>query len=166
MSNPAGGGSRDHSGDAPLETAAFAAHSPAEALDWNRVLAWLPVLIDAGFQPGDAPAVATSPIGAHQLHPGAWSDATPAFVDDLYAAEVVASFDWPTWMQQNGRCLANNPEALADASLEDCWRLLAAHVRADRFVEGHLVSALQDGDIQATLTRISRLIGEGEPGSQ
>lgn len=141
-------------------SADFAPHPPADELDWARVLAWLPTLTDPDFDPGPAPELTADADGHHHVRSGGPSATTRAFVAELYDAEVVAGFDWSAWMAEHGRRLAGDPSALAAASLEDCRRLLVAHVRGDRFTDGHLVGALRDGQVQAILTRIDRLCSQ------
>ena len=46
-------------------------------------------------------------------------------------------------------------------SAEDCLLLLAYHVRADHFVDGHLATALDRGDITAILRRFAEIREEG-----
>lgn len=145
---------------ADSETADFPLHPPADELDWARVLAWLPTLTDPDFDPGPGPELTADADGHHHVWSGGPSETARAFVAELYDAEVVTGFDWPAWMAAYGRRLASDPSAVAAASLEDCRRLLAAHVRGDRFTEGHLVGALRDGQVQAILTRVDRLWNE------
>lgn len=143
--------------EADSESADFAVQPPADELDWARVLAWLPTLTDPDFDPGPGPELTADADGHHHVRSGGLSETARAFVAELYDAEVVAGFDWSAWMAAYGRRLASDPSALAAASLEDCRRLLVAHVRGDRFIEGHLGSALRDGQVQAILTRVDRL---------
>lgn len=131
---------------------------PAEDLNWDEVLAWLPRFTHAGFHAGQwaggeehAPGVRTMP----------WVDYTDdvlEFIRQLYDLQVVAPFDWGSWTQERGRELWDDPERLADASLEECRMLLAAHLRADRFTEGHLLHALESGHIVTILKRVESLI--------
>jgi hypothetical protein len=54
--------------------------------------------------------------------------------------------------------LWEDPQRLAEASLEDCRMLLASHLRADRFTEGHLLHAFESGHIVRILERVEWLI--------
>jgi hypothetical protein len=128
----------------------------AETLRWDRILAWQPRLtFDEGgrwVQP-DRQSDGVFPMGYV-----AFSATAEAFLATLYDERVVAGFDWPSWMEHRGGELAANRELLGGASLEDCRRLLAALVRADRFNEGALLGAFEDGLVDAILGRIRRLM--------
>lgn len=130
---------------------------PAEELDWHDVLSWLPLLADDDFDPGPGPHVVEDDGGVRSIRSGT-TESVGALVRALYRAGVVGGFDWPTWIRNDGRRFSQDPSVLASASLEDCRRLLAAHVRADRFTEGHLVEALRSGQVLAILRRIDELV--------
>ena len=49
---------------------------------------------------------------------------------------VLSDFDWTAW--DEGRRFVDDPQALESASLEDIERFLTAHLRQERFCEGHL----------------------------
>ena len=132
---------------------------PAEDLNWEEVLAWLPTFAHAGFHPGhwsrgeeQAPGVRTIPWVDY-------ADDVLEFVRELYDLHVVAPFDWGSWVQERGNELLADPQRLEEASLEECRMLLAAHVRADRFTDGHLLHAFKSGHIAAILNRAGSLIG-------
>lgn len=72
---------------------------------------------------------------------------------EAHRAGLVTSFDWPTWMTGRGRELAGDLDEIGRASLEECRRLLVAHLRRDRFVHGHLQTAIERGDVPALLRR-------------
>lgn len=130
---------------------------PASELPWSRVLAWQPTLSDPQAHLGswvggrEASAAHTMPSVAHD-------ERVLAFVQELYDLEVVAPFDWGTWFEERGGELWEDPARLAGASLEECRMLLTAHVRADRFTEGHLLAALSSGHLVAVLERVRRLL--------
>jgi hypothetical protein len=138
----------------------------AEDLNWDEVLAWLPRFTHARFHAGQwaggeeqAPGVRTLP----------WVDYTSdvlEFIHQLYDLQVVAPFDWGTWIQERGRALWEGPQRLAEASLEDCRMLLASHLRADRFTEGHLLHAFESGHIVRILKRVEWLLDSGWTGPQ
>ena len=63
-------------------------------------------------------------------------------------------------MDRRGRALTEDPEQLSAATLEDCRMLLTAHVRADRFIEGHLLHVFDTGHIVAVLRRVAEILDE------
>lgn len=135
---------------------------PAEELDWDAVLAWLPVLRTDGFVAGEIVGGERRADGSFTMPASALSDDARGLVQCLYATGVVSGMDWTTWMQEEGQALDDDRDRLAEATLEQCRMLLTAHVRADRFIEGHLLGALAAGDITAILTRVHELwVGRG-----
>lgn len=132
---------------------------PADQLDWEPVLSFFPVLAAPDFDPGHL-------AGGDEVKPGvfnwphvALAPPVKAFIACLYDTQVIADADWTTWLEDGGRVLYDDPEQLGRATLEQCRMLLIAHIRADRFTDGHLLSILQDGHLVAILTRIRELIG-------
>lgn len=87
-------------------------------------------------------------------------DATRDLLREAHRAGLVTSFDWPTWMTGRGRELTGQPEAIAEATLEECRRLLVAHLRRDRFVTDHLADVLASGEICAILRRARTITEE------
>ncbi len=79
-------------------------------------------------------------------------------VDRLHTAlgrnGFIQPFDWQAWGDRV-REFMDNPALLDSADLETLCRLLTAHVRADRFIEGHLNQVVTDGHIQAILRRLA-----------
>lgn len=86
-------------------------------------------------------------------------DAIPRLLREAHRSGLVTSFDWPTWMTGRGRELSGNPDVIAEATLEECRRLLVAHVRRDRFVAGHLRAMVASGEISNVLRRAAELTG-------
>ncbi|HRO15363.1 MAG TPA: DUF6508 domain-containing protein [Paracoccus sp. (in: a-proteobacteria)] len=92
-----------------------------------------------------------------------WFDHSPMMTGFIGAAcerGLVVPFDWPEWMGQGGdRLVHAPPEAMADYSLEDVQRVVTAILRADRFSEGALASAFEDGRMPALIRRLAALAG-------
>lgn len=61
-------------------------------------------------------------------------------------------FDWMDWGR--GRALARNPELLEEATPAEAAMLIVALLRSDRFVEGTLLDAFDDGLIQRATRRL------------
>lgn len=131
---------------------------PAEQLDWEPALSFLPVLAAPDFDPGHL-------AGGEQVEPGvfnwphvALAPEARAFIACLYDTQIVTDADWSAWLEDGGRTLYDDPEQLGQATLEQCRMLLIAHARTDRFVDGHLLSILRDGHLVAVLERIRELV--------
>ncbi len=137
---------------------------PAEELDWGRVLAHLAWLRE------DEPAVGRM-VASELQEDGSWSWPYEALspraeqlVDDLHGSGVVApGVDWSRWLDTRGDELVRDRDGstIADASLEDCRRLLLTLVRQSRFVEGTLLDALRSGRVRWTLERVAELTTNG-----
>ncbi len=106
---------------------------------------------------GSGPVARNTP-GACTMPWVDYTDDVREFIRQLYDLQVVAPFDWGTWTQERGNELWEDPQRLAEASLEECRMLLAAHLRADRFTEGHLLHAFESGHIVRILRRVEWLI--------
>ena len=50
-----------------------------------------------------------------------------------------------------------DPARIAALRAEDCLHLLTYHIRADRFVDGHLARTLDRGDLAAILRRLAEI---------
>lgn len=68
---------------------------------------------------------------------------------------VLCGFPWMEW--QEGRRFAEDPTLLAAVDLETICKLLTAHARSDRFVEGHLEAMVRSGHIAAILRRLREI---------
>ena len=135
------------------------AHRPepsAASLRWDRILPWRARL--AAVAAGRRGSLEDESDGVSMGGQAVHSETVGAFVAVLYDEEVVVGFDWPGWMERRGSELTANHDLLRGASLEDGRRLLAAVVRADRFNEGTLLGAIDDGLVDAILGRIEWLI--------
>ncbi len=76
---------------------------------------------------------------------------------------VVPSFDWPAWQQTNeARPLLTDPQSIECASVADLEHVLTAHIRLDRFSEGHLAAAFENGHLTAITRRARALMRQGE----
>ena len=90
----------------------------------------------------------------YELGPGG-----TAFLDDVRAGGWVTPFDWPAWSASpEGQRLIGHPEAVASASADDLGKLLTTYVRGDRFNEGLLASAHENGMLAAIARRAQELV--------
>jgi hypothetical protein len=80
----------------------------------------------------------------------------------LYEIGAVFPFDWPRW---EGIERYRGPSALGPAPLADAARMATAIVRGDRFCEGLLGAAIEDGTFGAILERLLRCYDSERDGS-
>lgn len=78
-------------------------------------------------------------------------DSITELVGLLCALELVPPFDGNAWFSTDRY---PNGRGLADASPADAVRLITSYVRSDRFREGALRVALDDGSIAAAIARV------------
>lgn len=69
---------------------------------------------------------------------------------------VLWEFHWMDWAE--GRHFVEDPRSLAAADFETICKLLTAHARNDRFVDGHLHGMIESGHIAAILRRLRELV--------
>jgi hypothetical protein len=73
---------------------------------------------------------------------------------------VLTDFDWSKWAHgPECQTLVTNPANVASAGPLTLARLLTAHLRQDRFCEGHLLGAFEDGHLTAIVRRAADLLG-------
>ena len=99
---------------------------PADQLDWEPALAYLPILSAPDFDPGEW-------AGGGQLGPNRYATRDVVFSQDvqrfitcLYDTDIVAGTDWTTWLREGGKAFYVELERLAEATLEQCRILLIA----------------------------------------
>jgi hypothetical protein len=83
---------------------------------------------------------------------------TPAVLDFIRALSgngFIQPFNWMNWRE--GEQLVDHPALLEQASLQTLRKLLTAHVRADRFSEGHLAAMFASGYITKILKRMAEI---------
>lgn len=122
----------------------------------NRIDALLPYLqsLEAAT-PGDWKGGERDPgTGATQMPWFDYGDEMMAFVQDCYDHQWVSpGFDWPNWNDRQK--YEENQELVASADTETITRLLTAHIRGDRFVEGHLAAMVANGHLLAIVRRLA-----------
>ena len=80
------------------------------------------------------------------------------FIEALYSNGFIQPFDWMNW--EEGKQLVDHRELLRRANLQTLRKLLTAHVRADRFSEGHLAAMFESGHIAMILMRMAELYNQ------
>jgi hypothetical protein len=74
-----------------------------------------------------------------------------AVVDELYKADIVTPFNWSDW---NGINRFQSGSSFAGVPVADAVRYLTATVRAERFSDGAIGTAVSQGTFGAALSRI------------
>jgi hypothetical protein len=113
----------------------------------DAVLKYLPIFEEPGYQFGEW--ITREGESAHF----SYEPEVDEFVKSLYEQGFIIQFDWPTWREEVRR-YRSDPATLAEADLLTIRKLLTAHVRADRFVEGNLASIFKEGHLTAILRRL------------
>lgn len=89
------------------------------------------------------------------------SERAEAFRSTL--AGIIEPFDWPTWLPTpEAQALYRDRAVLAAASPEQLSKLATAIVRSDRFTEGAIGEAFDDGVMAAIARRAEVLAGPGD----
>jgi len=130
---------------------------PVTAAQADAVLRWLPVLEREGFSAGEWKGVERRADVSYTAPWFAYSDEVDRFHRDLARYGFIRPFDWPAWCREVGADVLTSKEFVREADLETVWKLFTAHIRADRFNEGHLANAFVNGHIVALLRRLKEL---------
>lgn len=69
---------------------------------------------------------------------------------------VVSEFDWNAWAA-TAQWYVDDPRRLENSDLSTIQKLLTAHIRADRFIEGHLAAVIESGHVAAILIRLREI---------
>jgi hypothetical protein len=116
--------------------------SPAPA-EWEERLRGLAALLPLFNGPGSDPDTAINALNEAAYRLG-W---------------VLTDFDWSKWAHgPECQTLVTNPANVASADPLTLARLLTAHLRQDRFCEGHLLGAFEDGHLTAIVRRAAALV--------
>ncbi len=84
------------------------------------------------------------------------------FVDMAYRTGWVTCRDWPAWAESpEGQKIVNDPHAIMRADIDQLRCLVTLLIRQDRFCDGTLVAAFEDGVILAVATRARDLLMHG-----
>lgn len=83
-----------------------------------------------------------------------YSDLASKFIQTLYDEGFIYPFDWSNWSY--GIKLSQNHNLIQKANLLTLRKLITAHVKQDRFCDGHLASVFQSGLVIRVLERIQR----------
>ncbi|MFZ3135993.1 MAG: DUF6508 domain-containing protein [Thermodesulfovibrionales bacterium] len=90
------------------------------------------------------------------IEPYIYSHKVSEFITTLYRCNFIQEFDWTSWHDECEK-YQKDPHLIGDINLETIIKLLTTHVRADRFVSGHLVSVIDDGHLLKILQRLAEI---------
>lgn len=106
-------------------------------------------------------------VSSRQSKPGVWS---MPYVEDgqlerafreAAAGWLRPGFNWPAWAAtDDARAMRRDPERLARATPDDIAHLITALIRSNRFNEGLLLDALQEGLLARIARRAAALADE------
>ena len=124
----------------------------------DRILAFSPV-----FEQPSSSLYEVRPE-VSRLDPYVYAPEAARFSQALYQEDFVVQFNWSAWSDEAAKYV-ENPSRLEAADLETLQKLLTCHVRAERFVSGHLAQMIEKGHILAILKRLAVIRSEMEPTS-
>ncbi len=73
---------------------------------------------------------------------------------------VLGDFDWEAWSEQ-ALSFEQNRHTLQNADLPTLYKILTVHMRADRLMEGHFDSIIENGFLADVLERMKDIMAEG-----
>ena len=85
-----------------------------------------------------------------------WSDITSEFFKIVHDMKLIVSFDWPGW-EEGIQLLKDYEQTFQDLDEITLCKLLTVIIRADRFSDGTLVGAMEDGTISKILSALKAL---------
>jgi len=114
----------------------------------------------AGGQQVDATSVDGVEQRTFHLPYVEYSAAVDSLIETLYQTELIVPFDWMAWMAWKS---PGGPggEGNAALSLADAVRTITVSVRGERFGDGVLLAALQDGTLTRALERLKASYDDG-----
>ena len=132
--------------------AAYAAQFAAlAATDWDSLRAAL-AAVEAGGSAGQWNAAVARADGTSRMAFPSLSADAEALVRAFTQAGLQIPFDGMSWPR--GKALAADPDLLTKATPAEAAMVIVAQIRADRFVEGHLLTCFNSGLIQRAVGRV------------
>ncbi|MDD1443610.1 ADP-ribosylglycohydrolase family protein [Dolichospermum sp. ST_sed3] len=125
------------------------ADPPLNQSDIQAVLIFLPIFEKSDFISGQW--VVKEGIMPYYNYTSEVSD----FMAALYQHGFIRSFNWANW--EEGKRLLDDPALLQKSSFQTIRKLLTAHVRTERFSEGHLAHLFETGQIVMILKRLAEI---------
>ena len=118
-------------------------------------------LADPDYRPGHVMLPRKRPDGVTEIGYASLSERSEAFLSEIVAAGWISPFDWVVWQTTpEGRQLLTDQSSIASATAEQLSRVLTTVVRQDRFAEGVLLEAFENGLMKAVAARAAVLLNE------
>lgn len=95
--------------------------------------------------------------GANTLPYTEQSEPIQEFVQFMYDKDLVINFDWSKWQEGRDWFASEDEAKYQDLDIETSLKLLTAVIRNDRFNEGALVRAFEDGTLPKVVERLIAL---------
>ena len=92
------------------------------------------------------------------IAPSVLTQKSTEFYEACYEHNFIQDFDWGEWSHSRQRIISCG-EGIKDLDLAGIGRLLTAHIRGDRFCDGHLLGVLHSGQMAHILNRLAELRG-------
>ncbi|MHC4280940.1 MAG: DUF6508 domain-containing protein [Planctomycetota bacterium] len=121
----------------------------------KKILEYLPKLKDKDSNTGKWHPIEEHDDNTFTLPFYEYSDLVIGFKHTLYNEGFIFPFDWGSW--HYGKKLSRNPDLIKKANLLTLRKLITAHVRQDRFCEGHLACVFKSGLIVKILERLQEI---------
>lgn len=116
-------------------------------------------LADPDFRPGHVVLPSKGPDGVTEMGYASLSERSEAFLSDIVAAGWIRPFDWVVWRTSSeGRQLLTDQSSIAGATAEQLACVLTTIVRQDRFADGVLLEAFENGLMKAVAARAAALL--------
>lgn len=141
--------------DAPPEAEIELALRMASVTNWRKLTAAIDAVLaetDHGKMAGGDEVGTTVVDGQErplfQMPYPVYSKAVNALTESLYEVGAIGHFDWGSWIQRHPE---RGARAFANASVADAAKFLTATVRGERFGDGVILEALNDGTMIGAL---------------
>lgn len=82
-----------------------------------------------------------------------WSDITTEFNKTVHDMNLIVSFDWPDW-EEGSKLLSDRKQTFQDLDEITLCKLLTVIIRSDRFSDGTLIGAMEDGTISKIVSAL------------
>jgi hypothetical protein len=122
---------------------------------------FVPIFMEPGFQFGSWEKPAPDESGVLSLPWFTLSKAASDFESVCYEFEWVSQFDWSGWRETaTSKRLMESSEQVSTASAGELAKMLTVFIRGERFYDGTLNSAFDQGFLTAIVQRAAALLVE------